>query len=55
MVQTNEPQAGKTSGGTKSRPQLSIQQSTQAYHNINRTLGSFYEKPREDPEKEALK
>jgi conjugative transposon TraM protein len=49
-----QPKAAGT-GGTKSRPQLSIQQSTQTYHDINRTLGSFYEKPREDPEKEALK
>jgi conjugative transposon TraM protein len=53
----SEPAKPKTAGtgGTKSRPQSSIQQSTQAYHDINRTLGSFYEKPREDPEKEALK
>jgi conjugative transposon TraM protein len=51
-----KPQTGGTgrTGGTGSRPQSSIQQSTQAYHDINRTLGSFYEKPREDPEKEAL-
>jgi conjugative transposon TraM protein len=49
-----QPKAAGT-GGTKSRPQSSIQQSTQTYHDINRTLGSFYEKPREDPEKEALK
>ena len=56
----SEPAKTKTTGtggtgGTKSRPQSSIQQSTQAYHDINRTLGSFYEKPKEDPEKEALK
>jgi conjugative transposon TraM protein len=52
-----KPQTGGTvrTGGTGSRSQSSIQQSTQAYHDINRTLGSFYEKPREDPEKEALK
>lgn len=29
--------------------------STSAYNDINATLGSFYERPREDPEKEALK
>jgi conjugative transposon TraM protein len=32
-----------------------IQSSRSAYHDINRTLASFYEAPREDPEKEALK
>jgi conjugative transposon TraM protein len=43
--------------GTKSRSQTqsSIQNSAQAYRDINRTLGNFYEQPREDPEKEALK
>ena len=56
----SEPEKPKTTGtggtgGAKNRPQSSIQQSTQTYHDINRTLGSFYEKPREDPEKEALK
>jgi conjugative transposon TraM protein len=50
----SEPVKPKT-GGMGSRPQSSIQQSTQAYRDVNRTLGSFYEKPREDPEKEALK
>ena len=29
--------------------------STSAYDDINATLGSFYEQPREDPEKEALR
>lgn len=33
----------------------SFSSSTSAYNNINATLGSFYEQPREDPEKEALK
>jgi len=32
----------------------SIQTSVSAYQNINRTLGSFYENPKEDPEKERL-
>jgi conjugative transposon TraM protein len=52
----DEPQTVKTSsgGGTKSRPQSSIQNSAQAYHDINRTLGNFYETPRTDPEKEKL-
>ena len=33
----------------------SFSTSTSAYNDINATLGSFYEQPREDPEKEALK
>ena len=33
----------------------SFQSSTSAYRNINRTLGNFYEEPKEDPEKEALR
>lgn len=41
-------------GGSSSRSN-SFSTSTSAYNNINATLGSFYEEPREDPEKEALK
>ena len=33
----------------------SFQSSTSAYRDINRTLGNFYEEPKEDPEKEALR
>jgi len=33
----------------------SIEQSAMAYQDINRSLGNFYERPREDPEKEQLK
>ena len=33
----------------------SFSTSTSAYNDINATLGSFYEQPSEDPEKEALK
>lgn len=40
------------SGSTRSN---SFSTSTSAYNDINATLGSFYEQPREDPEKEALK
>lgn len=32
-----------------------IQTSHAAYNDINRTLGNFYEKPKEDPEKEEMK
>ena len=40
------------SSGSRSN---SFYTSTSAYNDINATLGSFYEQPREDPEKEALK
>ena len=40
--------------GSSSRS-TSFSTSTSAYNDINATLGSFYEEPREDPEKEALK
>lgn len=40
--------------GSSSRSN-SFSTSTFAYNDINATLGSFYEQPREDPEKEALK
>jgi len=40
---------------TQNRPRSSIENSALAYREINRSLGSFYEKPREDPEKEKLK
>lgn len=40
--------------GSSSRSN-SFSTSTSAYNDINATLASFYEQPREDPEKEALK
>lgn len=40
--------------GSSSRSN-SFSTSTSAYNDINATLGSFYEEPSEDPEKEALK
>ena len=39
----------------RSRPaQSSIQTSANAYRDINHTLGTFYESPKEDPERERL-
>jgi len=51
----NEPTAQKSGGYTpqKQRPS-SIQTSVSAYKDINRTLGNFYENPKDDPEKERL-
>jgi conjugative transposon TraM protein len=53
----DEPERQKTGGSypSQSRSQSSIQTSANAYHDINRTLGSFYESPTEDPEKEKLR
>ena len=42
-----------SSGRTAYRGSGSFQSSTSAYRDINRTLGNFYEEPKEDPEKEA--
>ena len=41
--------------GSGNRRNGAVSSSTSAYNDINATLGSFYETPREDPEKEALK
>ena len=41
--------------GSQNRSQTSTNHSVQAYNDINRSLGSFYEKPREDTEKERLR
>ncbi len=55
------PEEPKHSGGggssyrSSSSRSSSFSTSTSAYNDINATLGSFYEQPREDPEKEALK
>lgn len=37
------------------RPRETIRSSASAYEDINRTLGNFYETPKEDPEKEELR
>ncbi len=41
-------------GGSSSRNSSYVQSSAYAYQDINRQLGSFYETPKEDPEKEEL-
>ncbi|MDR1717675.1 MAG: conjugative transposon protein TraM, partial [Prevotella sp.] len=45
----------KGEGTSRSRAQSPIQTSAQAYRDMNRTLGNFYEKPKDDPEKEEMK
>ena len=51
----DEPSSPKTGSGAYSPRPAPVQNSMNAYHDINRTLGNFYEKPREDTEKEQLK
>ena len=51
----DEPVQVTTAGSYTPRTQSSIQSSAMAYNDINRTLGTFYEKPREDLEKEQLR
>ena len=62
-VQTSEELALKTDlsekdngfGSRTTAPQEGFHASASAYQDINRTLGSFYETPREDPEKEEMR
>lgn len=42
-------------GSRTAAPQDGFHASASAYQDINRTLGSFYEAPREDPEKEEMR
>ena len=42
-------------GSRTAAPQEGFHASASAYQDINRTLGSFYEMPREDPEKEEMR
>lgn len=50
-----EPQRSYGGGGGSARPKETIYASANAYRDMNRTLGNFYETPKEDPEKEELK
>jgi len=57
-LMTEEPATRQRTGGgytSQNRKQTSIQSSAQTYRDMNRTLGSFYETPREDPEKERMR
>lgn len=50
----NQNQSVYTSGGGTNRSRQTIQSSASAYRDINRTLGSFYEKPKDDSRKDEL-
>lgn len=49
-----QPETDKGTAGNKA-PASTIRSSATAYHDINRTLGNFYEQPEEDSEKEELR
>ena len=49
-----EPKSGLGGGGS-TRPKETIYASANAYRDMNRTLGNFYEQPKEDPEKEEMR
>lgn len=55
IPQERESESASSYRGSGNRRNGAISSSTSAYNDINSTLGSFYEAPREDPEKEALK
>ena len=63
LVQSSEELALKTNlserdngfGSRTTAPQEGFHASASTYQDINRTLGSFYEMPREDPEKEEMR
>lgn len=63
LAQSSEELALKTDlserdngfGSRTAAPQEGFHASASAYQDINRTLGSFYEMPREDPEKEEMR
>lgn len=56
LIEDDTPKRTTNKGVNQSTANRStIGNSVTAYQDINKTLGNFYEKPKEDPEKEALK
>lgn len=55
IAEEEDPQPSRGSGSSYRGGSSSIGYSTNAYRNINEQLGSFYEQPKEDAEKEELK
>lgn len=53
LLDPEPQQLARTYGG--SSPRQPIRSSAAAYEEINRTLGTFYETPQDDPEKEELR
>lgn len=55
VLKTNLSERDNGFGSRTTAPQEGFHASASAYQDINRTLGSFYDAPREDPEKEELR
>lgn len=55
LDEPKEEPKGSFGGGGSTRPKETIYASASAYRDMNRTLGSFYEQPKEDPEKEEMR
>lgn len=55
IAEEEDPQPSRGGGSSYRGGSSSIGYSTNAYRNINEQLGSFYEQPKEDAEKEELK
>lgn len=59
MPMLDEPEvktkSGYGGGSGSERPRETIHASANAYRDMNRTLGNFYEQPKEDPEKEEMR
>lgn len=54
IPQERESESASSYRGSGNRRNGAISSSTSAYNDINATLGSFYEAPREDPEKGGI-
>lgn len=56
LIESDRPKKQNTNKGNQtSQNRSTIGNSVSAYQDINKTLGNFYEKPKDDPEKEELK
>lgn len=51
----NPPKQNNRKGNQNNQNRSTIGNSVSAYQDINKTLGNFYDKPKDDPEKEELK
>lgn len=55
LIEDNTPKQNNNKGNQTNQNRSTIGNSVSAYQDINKTLGNFYEKPKDDPEKEEMK